>query len=140
MSDLPTRAESIVESNAALEEEVDRLRDQLLEERLETLSEESVSKSESEWVIGDLDIDGAEANDVSGRVRALAGEVGDVVALTGGNGSSFVVVGTTGDPDASEIVDDVAATFGGGGGATFAQGGGFDEEPSAVADYLRERA
>ncbi|MFC4440122.1 MULTISPECIES: alanyl-tRNA editing protein [Natrialbaceae] len=140
--DLPSRAENIVESNAELEAKVDRLRDQLLEERLETLANESVSKGGTEWVIGHLDIDDAEANDVSGRVRALAGEVGDVVALTGGNGSSFVVVGTTGEPDASEVVNDVTVTFGGGGGGgeTFAQGGGLDEEPSAVADYLRERA
>lgn len=58
------------------------------------------------------------------------------------NGSSFLVVATTGDPDANGIVDDVTAEFGGGGGggSTFAQGGGLDEEPPTVVEYVRNHA
>jgi alanyl-tRNA synthetase len=139
VEDLPERAAGVVEANAALETEVDALRDRLLEKRLESLGDDTVSKDGEEWIIGELDIDGIGPNDVSERVRALAGDLGDVVALTGVNGSAFVVVGTTGETDASELVDDVTATFGGGGGggSTFAQAGGLEDEPTAVVDYLR---
>lgn len=141
ISDLPGRATSITETNASLEAEIEQLREQLLEERLDALADESVSKNGEEWVIGELGVEGVGPNDVSERVRELTGDVGDVVALTGVNGNSFVVVGTTGETDASEIVDDVTAAFGGGGGggATFAQGGGLDEEPAAIVEYLRTR-
>ncbi|SIS13311.1 alanyl-tRNA editing protein [Natronorubrum thiooxidans] len=136
---LPERATDMVETNASLEAAVDSLRDQLLSERLESLADDAVSKSGNEWVVGELDIDGVGPNDVSERVRSLAGDVGDVVALTGRNGRLFVVVGTTGEPDASEVIDDITATFGGGGGGgpTFAQAGGLEDEPSAIVDYLR---
>ncbi|ADB63489.1 Threonyl/alanyl tRNA synthetase SAD (plasmid) [Haloterrigena turkmenica DSM 5511] len=142
VEELPERATAVVEENATLEAEVDALRDRLLEERLESLGDDTVSKDGKEWVVGELDIDGIGPNDVSDRVRELAGDIGDVVALTGVNGSAFVVVGTTGETDASELVDDVTATFGGGGGGgpTFAQGGGLDDEPAAVVDYLRTEA
>lgn len=138
---LPDRASSVVDANAALESELETLREQLLEERLDSLVDDTVSKAGQEWVVGELAVDGIGPNDVSDRVRALAGDVGDVVVLTGGNGSenAFVVVGTTGETDASDVVDDVTATFGGGGGGgpTFAQGGGLEDDPTAVVDYLR---
>lgn len=142
VSDLPERTSSVVEENAALEADVDALRKRLLEERLESLVDDTATKNGEEWVIGELDIDGIGPNDVSDHARKLAGDVGDVVALTGTNGSAFVVVSTTGETDASELVEDIAATFGGGGGggSTFAQGGGLKDEPTAIIDYLRTEA
>lgn len=141
VADLPERAATVVETNESLEAEVERLREQLLEDRLEALAADSISKDGDDWIVGELAVDGVGANDVSDRVRELAGEAGDVIAVTGVDGRAFVVVGTTGETDASEIVEDVTATFGGGGGGgtTFAQGGGIDAEPSALVEYLRDR-
>jgi alanyl-tRNA synthetase len=44
------------------------------------------------------------------------------------------------DANAGDVVDDVTGEFGGGGGGgpPFAQGGGIDADPEAVADYVRE--
>lgn len=141
VEELPKRTTRIVEANSSLETELDQLREQLLEERLDSLVDDSVSKHGQEWVIGELDIDGIGPNDVSEHVQSLAGDIGDVVALTGVNSDPFVVVGSTGEPDASEIIDDLTATFSGGGGGspTFAQGGGFNSEPSALVEYLRTK-
>ncbi|ELY62898.1 alanyl-tRNA editing protein [Natrinema versiforme] len=140
VEDLPERATSLVQETASLEEEIDQLHERLLEGHLETLADEAVSKNGDDWIVGE--VEGMGPNDVSERVRDLAGDAGDVIALTGVNGDSFLVVATTGDPDASEVVDDVTAEFGGGGGggSTFAQGGGLDEEPATVVEYLREQA
>ncbi|MFD1562563.1 DHHA1 domain-containing protein [Haloarchaeobius amylolyticus] len=140
IEDLPERATSLVQENASLKEEIDQLHERLLEEHLETLADEAVSKNGDDWIVGE--VEGIGPNDVSERVRKLAGDAGDVIALTGVNGGSFLVVATTGEPDASEVVDDVTAEFGGGGGggSTFAQGGGLDEEPATVVEYLREQA
>ncbi len=140
VNDLPERATSLVQENGSLTEEIDQLHERLLEERLTTLADEAVSKNGDDWLVGE--VEGMGPNDVSERVRKLAGDAGDVIALTGVNGSSFMVVATTGEPDASEIIDDVTAEFGGGGGggSTFAQGGGLDEEPTTIVEYLREQA
>ncbi|WP_440008934.1 alanyl-tRNA editing protein [Halomicrococcus sp. SG-WS-1] len=138
VDDLPERATSLVQENSSLEEQVDRLHERLLEGRLESLVEDSVSKNGEDWVVGEVESVGP--NDVADHVRRLAGDAGDVVALTGVDGSSFIVVGTTGSTDASDVVDDVTSKFGGGGGggSTFAQGGGLDDTPQAVVEYLRE--
>ena len=140
VEELPRRATSLVQENASLVEEIDRLHERLLEERLSALKDETVSKDGGNWLVGE--VEGVGPNDVSEWVREFAGDVGDVIALTGVDGSSFLVVATTGDPDASEIVDDVTAEFGGGGGggSTFAQGGGLDEEPATVVEYVRNQA
>jgi alanyl-tRNA synthetase len=139
VEDLPERATSLVQENASLKEEIDQLHERLLEERLTTLADNAVSKNGDDWIVGE--VEGVGPNDVSEQVQELAGDAGDVIALTGVNGSSFVVVATTGEPDASQVVDDVTTEFGGGGGggSTFAQGGGLDEEPATVVEYLREK-
>lgn len=140
VEELPKRATSLVQENASLEEEIDQLHERLLEERLSTLEDETVSKDGDHWLVGE--VEGVGPDDISERVRELAGDAGDVIALAGVDGSSFLVVATTGDPDANGIVDDVTAEFGGGGGggSTFAQGGGLDEEPATVVEYVRNQA
>ncbi|MFC6825215.1 alanyl-tRNA editing protein [Halopelagius fulvigenes] len=140
VEELPKRATGLVQENTSLEEEINQLHERLLEERLSTLEDETVSKDGDHWLIGE--VEGVGPNDISERVRELAGDAGDVIVLAGVDGSSFLVVATTGDPDASGIVDDVTAEFGGGGGggSTFAQGGGLDEEPATVVEYVRNQA
>lgn len=139
VENLPQRANSLVEEKKSVEEDVDRLQGWLLETRLDALADDPVSKNGDDWVVGE--VDGVGPNDVSDHVRSLAGDAGDVVALTGVDGSSFLVVGTAGQTDASEVVDAVTAEFGGGGGGgtTFAQGGGLDEDPESIVEYLCER-
>ncbi len=142
ISELPERASSVAERNAELEAELDELRERLLENRLEALADEAVERDGQAWVVGELDVDGIGPNDASERAQESAGEIGDVVVLTGVDGSAFVVAATTGETDASGIVEDVTAEFGGGGGGgeTLAQGGGLDAEPDAVVDYLRRES
>lgn len=140
VEELPKRATSLVQENASLEEEIDQLHERLLEERLSTLEDETESKDGDHWLVSE--VEGVGPDDISERVRELAGDAGDVIALAGVDVSSFLVVATTGDPDANGIVDDVTAEFGGGGGggSTFAQGGGLDEEPATVVEHVRNQA
>ncbi|AGB37697.1 alanyl-tRNA editing protein [Natronococcus occultus] len=139
LEELPERASAVAERNAELEDELVGLRSRLLESRLEALDEDATERDGQRWVVGELDVDGVGPNDAADRARERAGELGDVVVLTGVDGSAFVVAATTGETDASGIVEDVTAEFGGGGGGgeTLAQGGGLDAEPAAVVDYLR---
>lgn len=140
VSELPERASAVAERNTELEAELDELRERLLENRLEALGDEAVARDGQEWVVGELDVDGIGPNDASERAQESVGQVGDIVVLTGVDGSAFVVAATTGETDASGIVEDVTAEFGGGGGGgeTLAQGGGLEAAPADVVDYLRQ--
>ncbi|NKE36344.1 hypothetical protein GWG54_11040 [Natronococcus sp. JC468] len=140
IEELPERASAVARRNAELEDELAELRSRLLENRLEALGEEATERDGQRWVVGELDVDGVGPNDAADQARERAGELGDVVVLTGVDGSAFVAAATTGETDASGIVEDVTAAFGGGGGGgeTLAQGGGLDAEPAAVVEFLRE--
>ncbi|QHS17561.1 alanyl-tRNA editing protein [haloarchaeon 3A1-DGR] len=96
---------------------------------------------------GDDPLAGIGPNDLQEPVEDAVGTdpgAPDVVAVVGADGAPFVVVATSGEtaPGAGEIVDAVTDEFGGGGGgsSTFAQGGGIDGEPAAVAEFLRSEA
>ncbi|ELY58578.1 alanyl-tRNA editing protein [Natronococcus jeotgali] len=140
IEELPERASAVARRNAELEDELAELRSRLLENRLEALGEEATERDGQRWVVGELDVDGVGPNDAADQAQERAGELGDVVVLTGVDGSAFVAAATTGETDASGIVEDVTAAFGGGGGGgeTLAQGGGLDAEPAAVVEFLRE--
>ncbi|MBX0297728.1 alanyl-tRNA editing protein [Haloarcula nitratireducens] len=139
VGDLPERAEGLLSENEALRDERDELRERVLDARIASLSADSVARDGEEWVVGTVESVGPNA--VSDRLRARDLPA-DVVALVGRDGATFIVVGTGGETDANEVIDEVTEEFGGGGGGqpTLAQGGGLDAEPRTVVDFLRSDA
>ncbi|MFB6070455.1 MAG: alanyl-tRNA editing protein [Halanaeroarchaeum sp.] len=135
ISDLPDELRRMQSEIDSLEDEVRSLTDEVLSARLSGL--ERVERNGRSWRLGV--VDGFDANQVGERVQGMAGDDADVVAVAGGEGRAFLVVATTGDVDASAVVEDVTDAFGGGGGGgpTFAQGGGLDADPADVVAHLR---
>ncbi|WP_423744438.1 DHHA1 domain-containing protein (plasmid) [Haladaptatus sp. SPP-AMP-3] len=138
VEDLPDEIDRLTGEIDALEIELADAKSRLVGATIDELAEETVARNGHEWLVGT--IDGVGPNELSDRVRELAGETADVVALTGKEGSTFLVVGTDGDVEAGDVVDEVTAEFGGGGGGspTFAQGGGLSADPDDVVAYLRD--
>jgi alanyl-tRNA synthetase len=138
VDDLSKRANSLVEEKTALESEIEELSERLFEAQLDSLEDDVVSKDGDNWLVGA--VEGVDANTVSERIDDLVDETADVVVLTGTDGATFVVVGTTGETDANEIIQDVTDEYGGGGGGrpTLAQGGGLTAAPETVVDYLSD--
>ncbi|MFW5937415.1 MAG: alanyl-tRNA editing protein [Halanaeroarchaeum sp.] len=135
VEELPAEVDRLLEERETLEEEVRSLTDEVLGSRLADL--EAVERDGATWRVGV--VDGFDSNDVGEKIQELAGEDADVFAVAGGRGRAFVAVATDGSVDASEVVDEVTATFGGGGGGgpTFAQGGGLDADPGDVVEFLQ---
>lgn len=136
VQDLPGRAERLLAENETLKQERDELRERLLEARLASLAENTVSKGGDEWLVGT--VDGVGPNTVADQIRQTEAETADVLVLVGSDGGTFIVVGTDGETDANEVIEDVTDEFGGGGGGqpTLAQGGGIDADPATVVEYL----
>jgi len=122
---------------ADLESELADLKSEVLGSRVAGLP--TVERDGETWRVGT--VDGFDANEVGEAAKDAAGDAADVVVVTGGDGSTFVVAAAQGaDANAGDVVDDVTDEFGGGGGGgpPFAQGGGISADPEAVADYVRE--
>jgi len=79
-------------------------------------------------------------NEVGEAAQERVGDDADVIAVVGEGSAPYVVVATTGEVDAGDLVADLTDEFGGGGGGgpTFAQGGGLDAESDAVIESLRD--
>jgi alanyl-tRNA synthetase len=120
----------------AFEAEVREYKDEVLGARLSALP--TVERDGTVWRVGT--IAGFDPNEVGEAAQDRIGDGADVIAAVGDAASPYVVVATTGDVDAGDVVESVTATFGGGGGGgpTFAQGGGLDADPEAVVSSLRE--
>ena len=78
----------------------------------------------------------ADANVLAEQVRERPDDV-DVLVLVSPAGK--LAVGTAGNPEAGDVVDELTGEFGGGGGGspTVAQAGGLDADGAAVVSYLR---
>jgi len=126
--------ERLRDDRDALQAELDDLKGRLVETRIAELREQTVERDGHTWLVGT--VDGLDANELADRASNLAGDAADVVALV--NGSSLAV-GTTGEPAANDVVDDVTDEFGGGGGGstTVAQGGGLSADAEDVVAFLR---
>ena len=137
VEEVPDAVERLLSERDELQDTVDGLQTRLVAAELDGAADEVVERDGHTWAV-DV-VDGVGPNDVRDPVREAVGDVADVVALAGRDGSTFVVVGSTGDPPAGEVVDDVGDEFGGGGGGSpsFAQGGGFDASPDEIVEYLR---
>jgi len=143
-----------------LPDAVDRLRERAddLEADLQTVTTDLLAARLREFAVVDADgatwgvgtVDDASPNDLrepTQRVLAAA-DAPDAIAAVGTGDAPFVVAAVADDaagagdgPDAGAVVEAVTDEFGGGGGGgpTFAQGGGLDADPEAVAAWLRER-
>jgi alanyl-tRNA synthetase len=123
--DLEMRYDEVVE-------ERDGLRADVLADRIASLP--SRDRSGQEWRVGV--IEGYGPNELGEQVRDSHS---DILAVIGREGSTFVVIGSDGDPPAGEVVESVTAEFGGGGGGSpsFAQAGGIEADPDDVLEFLR---
>ncbi|MFB6104312.1 MAG: alanyl-tRNA editing protein [Halobacteriaceae archaeon] len=132
VTDLDDAVADLQARHEAVREDRDRLRGRVLDAALDDLS--SVDRDGETWRVGT--VDGFDPNTVGDRLEDISG---DVVAVAGRDGSTFVVVSSGGGSDAGEIIDQVTAEFGGGGGGgpAFAQGGGIEADPETVAGFLR---
>ncbi len=138
VENLTHRVDGLIDENETLRTEREQLSQQLLDTRISALAENTFVRNGDEWLVGT--VDGVGPNDVADRIRTLELEGVDVIVLAGTDGSTFLVVGTDGEQDATEIMADVTDVFGGGGGGqpTVAQGGGLDADPQTVTEYVRK--
>jgi alanyl-tRNA synthetase len=135
---LDAAPDAIAETARSLRAERDDLREtveRLRRERVErtVAGFEAVDRDGVPWRVGVVDA-GADA-----AGAAVRGHDDGVLAAVGRDGATFVVVASGGDPAAGAVIAEATAAFGGGGGGSerFAQGGGMDADPEAVAAYLR---
>ncbi|WP_435154613.1 alanyl-tRNA editing protein [Haladaptatus sp. DFWS20] len=138
VADLSEEITRLTDELDTLESELQDAKSRVVDAKIEELADETVSRNGTEWLVGA--IDGIGSNELADRVRTLAGDVADVVVLTGEDGATFLVVGADGEIGAGDVVDEVTAEFGGGGGGSpsFAQGGGLSAEPDEIVAFLRE--
>ncbi|WP_096394463.1 DHHA1 domain-containing protein [Halorubrum trapanicum] len=145
VGDLPDAVARLRDEADRLEAELRNAREELLGARLREFP--TVEVDGARWAIGT--VDDADPNELREPAQeALGGDdAPDALAAVGTGDAPFVVVAVDGDAvgdpgvDAGEVVGAVTDEFGGGGGGgpTFAQGGGLDADPEAVAAWLRER-
>jgi alanyl-tRNA synthetase len=136
VGDVADAVASLREERDRLAAEVDELTGEVLGARIAEFG--TVEKDGATWKVGS--ISGFGPNEVGDEAKQLVGDGADVVAAVGEGGNTFVVVASTGDVDAGDVIDDVTAEFGGGGGGgpTFAQGGGLSAGADEIVAYLRE--
>ena len=138
-ADLPDAVERLQAERDELAGELSAAESDLLDAALDDL--DSFDRDGRTWAVGA--VEGFGPNDVGDAVQEQVGEAAadpDVAAVVGRDGAAFVVVASTGEHAAGDVVDSVTAEFGGGGGGgpTFAQGGGLDADPAAIVAFLRE--
>ncbi|KXB07164.1 alanyl-tRNA synthetase [candidate division MSBL1 archaeon SCGC-AAA382C18] len=138
IADLPSRAKNLVSEVKSLEEKVSNLNERFLEKRVIEICEKSEKVNNQDWAIGT--IKEVDPNDLNRHVKKLVGDMADVIIVIGKKDTPFVVVGTSGEPKANNIVENITEEFGGGGGGTsnFAQGGGITAEPNKIKKYLKK--
>jgi alanyl-tRNA synthetase len=140
--DLDTNVTDLDEAVASLRAERDDLeaavrtyKSAVLDARLADLP--TAERDGAVWRIGTVaDFD---PNEVGEAAKERVGDDVDALAVVGEGSAPYVVVATTGEVDAGDVVDGVTERFGGGGGGgpTFAQGGGLDADPADVVAALR---
>ncbi|WP_435346943.1 alanyl-tRNA editing protein [Haloarchaeobius sp. HRN-SO-5] len=134
VADLPDAVERLQQESSELSTALAAARERLVATAIEHAR--TVERDGATWVVGT--VDGVDPNDCREQAQESVGGRGEVVALVGEAGETFVVVAATAGHDASAVVDAITDEHGGGGGGTsdFAQGGGIDASPAAVVESL----
>ena len=134
--DLPDAVASLQAETERLSTELADLRGEVLDGRIGSF--ETLENGGETWRVGS--VAGYDANEAGEAAKRLAGDIADVVAVVDEDDRPFVVVASTGETSAGDVVDAVTAQFGGGGGGgpPFAQGGGLDADTDEVVAFLRE--
>ena len=130
---LPEETERLQSRLSDLAAERDELRDRLLDDAVAEVTDDAFERGERRWAAGVVE---ADANVLAERVRDRPEDV-DVLVLVSPGGQ--LAVGTDGDPEAGDVVDELTGEFGGGGGGspTVAQAGGLGADGEAVVAHLR---
>ena len=130
---LPEETERLQSRLSDLAAERDELRDRLLDDAVAEVADDAFERGERRWAAGVVE---ADANVLAERVRDRPDDV-DVLVLVSPGGQ--LAVGTDGDPEAGDVVDELTGEFGGGGGGspTVAQAGGLGADGEAVVAHLR---
>ena len=130
---LPEETERLQSRLSDLTAERDELRDRLLDDAVAGVTDDAFERGEHRWAAGVVE---ADANVLAERVRDRPDDV-DVLVLVSPGGQ--LAVGTDGDPEAGDVVDELTGEFGGGGGGspTVAQAGGLGADGEAVVAHLR---
>ena len=130
---LPEETERLQTQLSDLAAERDELRDKLLDDAVAEVTDDAFERGERRWAAGVVE---ANANVLAERVRNRPDDV-DVLVLVSPGGQ--LAVGTDGDPEAGDVVDELTGEFGGGGGGspTVAQAGGLGADSEAVVAHLR---
>jgi alanyl-tRNA synthetase len=130
---LPEETERLQSRLSDLTAERDELRDRLLDDAVAEVTDDAFERGERRWAAGVVE---ADANVLAERVRDRPDDV-DVLVLVSPGGQ--LAVGTDGDPEAGDVVDELTGEFGGGGGGspTVAQAGGLGADGEAVVAHLR---
>jgi alanyl-tRNA synthetase len=140
--ELGTGIDDLTETVSSLREERDDLAARLDDLKAEVLGSriagfQTEARDGVTWKLGTVDEFGP--NEVGAEAKSRVGDEADVIAVVGGGDNPFVVVASTGEVDAGDVVARVTDEFGGGGGGgpTFAQGGGLPVAADEVLEYLR---
>ena len=130
---LPEETERLQSRLSDLTAERDELRDRLLNDAVAGVTDDAFERGERRWAAGVVE---ADANVLAERVRDRPDDV-DVLVLVSPGGQ--LAVGTDGNPEAGDVVDELTGEFGGGGGGspTVAQAGGLGADGEAVVAHLR---
>ena len=130
---LPEEVRGLQDRVDDLAAERDALRDRVLEAAVDDITADGFERDGHRWAAGVVD---ADPNVLAERVRDRPDDV-DVLVLVSPTGQ--LAIGTGGDPDAGDVVEELTGEFGGGGGGspTVAQAGGLEAGGDAVVSYLR---
>jgi alanyl-tRNA synthetase len=130
---LPEEVRGLQDRVDDLAAERDALRDRVLEAAVDDITADGFERDGHRWAAGVVD---ADPNVLAEQVRDRPDDV-DVLVLVSPTGQ--LAIGTGGDPDAGDAVEELTGEFGGGGGGspTVAQAGGLEAGGDAVVSYLR---
>lgn len=137
VEEIPSRIDQLEEERQALESRVDEMQAAIVGASLTGPTATRFERNGASWTLAS--VPEVEANTAASVIEGLLEEVGDVIAVSGGEHRAHLVVASDGEIAASEVIDTALAGFDGGGGGgspRIAQAGGIDADPGEIVEYL----